>query len=386
MICRSTDLMNCIDLPAMPNYCNVVCATRQDALDIPRGDIELAFCRDCGHLFNRAFDPAVLDYRVGYDCSLHSSAYFQSYAQDTADRLIERYGLRGKRVLDIGCGQGEFLALLCDSGISHGIGIDPSSTPAHNGQPVHARVELIQDHYSKRYADRQADLICCRHVLEHIAAPRDLLEEVRAAIGASAETIVFLEVPNALYTLRDMGIWDIIYEHCSYFSAGSLQRLFNVCGFDMLDARTAYGNQFLCVEALPAAGATATPLGDGADIEEVAALVAAFGERYRTKVASWERELARLREDGHRIAVWGGGAKGVTFLNTIAAGEYIDCIVDINRRKQGLYIPGTGQQIVAPEELPERAIDVILVMNPIYRDEIEAQVQALDLGAEIFCV
>jgi hypothetical protein len=31
----------------------------------------------------------------------------------------------------------------------------------------------------------------------------------------------YLEVPNGLFTLRDLGIWDLIYEHCQYFTAAS---------------------------------------------------------------------------------------------------------------------------------------------------------------------
>lgn len=385
-VCRSTELMECIDLMGVPVHCSALCTTRREAFTVARGDIQLAFCCDCGHLFNTVFDPDLVEYSAGYETSLHFSGRFQNYAQDTANYLIERYDLRGKRVLEIGCGQGEFLALLCEGGDNYGVGIDPSYVAAPGGPSMDPRLELIQDHYSRKYAERRVDLTCCRHVLEHLAAPRDLLQVVRDTIGEESEAIVFFEVPNVLYTLRDMGIWDIIYEHCSYFSPSSLRRIFNACGFNVLDLREAYDEQFLCIEALAASESAAGQPHRNTGMQQLKALVAAFGERYWAKVASWERELARMADTGRRVAVWGGGSKGVTFLNTVIGGKEVDCVVDVNRRKQGMFIPGTGQPIVAPDQLLGRKVDAILVMNPIYRDEVESQARTLGLTAEMFCV
>jgi len=49
--------------------------------------------------------------------------------------------------------------------------------------------------------------------------------------------------------LRDLGIWDLIYEHCSYFTAPSIHRLFREVGLPPREIYTAFGDQFLCVEA-----------------------------------------------------------------------------------------------------------------------------------------
>ena len=61
---------------------------------------------------------------------------------------------------------------------------------------------------------------------------------------------MFFEVPNSLYTLRDGGIWDLIYEHRSYFSPLSLARIFWGCGFEPLEIQETYGKQFLTIHAV----------------------------------------------------------------------------------------------------------------------------------------
>ena len=81
--------------------------------------------------------------------------------------------------------------------------------------------------------------------------------------------------------------------------------------------------------------------------------------------------------------MWGGGSKGVTFLNIMKAGREVSFVVDINPHKQGKYAAGSGQQIVAPEALVADPPAVIIVMNPLYQDEIEAMVTSLGIEAEI---
>jgi hypothetical protein len=73
---------------------------------------------------------------------------------------------------------------------------------------------------------------------------------------------------------------------------------------------------------------------------------------------------------GPKTAIWGAGAKGVTFANLAdPTGTLIDCVVDLNPHKQGHFMPGTGHPIVAPAALEERGVKRAILMNPNYRDE-----------------
>ena len=81
--------------------------------------------------------------------------------------------------------------------------------------------------------------------------------------------------------------------------------------------------------------------------------------------------------------IWGAGSKGVSFLNTVDPNGTIEFAVDINERKRGQHIAGTGQRIVGPDELVNIRPAKVVVMNPNYRDEIGARLRDLGLDAEV---
>ena len=382
-VCAAADLAPLARLPAVPVHCNVLWPTQAEALQAPRGDLDLAVCANCGHVFNRAFDPARMEYTQAYENSLHFSPRFQIYAETLAADLVTRHGLRGKTVIEIGCGKGEFLGLLCALGENRGLGFDPSYVPDPDAEA--GRFTVLPEFYSERHAHYQADLVAGRHVLEHIPEPRPFLASLRRSVGDRPATVVFFEVPNVLYTLRDLGIWDLIYEHCGYYSASSLALLFAQSGFAVRAVAEQYGGQFLTLEAAPdLSGAAPAP-----DLTEahraVLAGAAAFTDAYRTKVTEWRERLEQWRRAGRRAVVWGAGSKGVTFLNTLAAADVIARVVALNPRKQGRYVAGTGQPIVAPAALVDDRPEAVIVMNPLYQAEIEQQLGQLGVAAEVVC-
>ncbi|UCG54873.1 MAG: hypothetical protein JSV32_01245, partial [Dehalococcoidia bacterium] len=264
---------------------------------------------------------------------------------------------------------------------------DPSYVPEQNGDvKTTERITFIQDFYSEQYGDYKVDFICCRHVLEHIQLPRDFLNSLRHSIGKRQKTMVFLEVPNVLFTLRDLGIGDLIYEHCSYFSGISLSCLFTSCGFEICELNETYEGQFLYIEALPDENLGNSMCDCGDDLGELVSDVATFADKYQRKIEVWRCNLERMAQAGRRAVVWGGGSKGVAFLNTLKNQNQIEYVVDINPRKQGRYIAGTGQQIVAPYFLRDYQPDVVLVMNPIYKSEIQQLTKKLGLNTDFVCV
>jgi ABC-type enterochelin transport system substrate-binding protein len=73
-------------------------------------------------------------------------------------------------------------------------------------------------------------------------------------------------------------------------------------------------------------------------------------------------------------------------LNLKNAADQISYVVDINPRKQGMYVSGTGQEIVSPEFLKDYDPDLVLIMNPIYNEEIRGVMRLLDISCHIQCV
>ncbi len=385
--CGSVNISVFHEIHHVPVHDAQLVRTREAALAYPRGDIILAFCRNCGFVTNVAFDVQQLDYSSDYEATPTFSGVYNRFHRQLAQRLIERYDLHDKDIIEIGCGLGEFLSLLCELGSNRGIGFDPAFTYERLDSEAGTRLLFVRDFYSDAYADQEADFICCKMTLEHIQFTADFLSTVRRAIGNRRNTIVFFQVPGDLTRIvGGMEFWHIYYEHPSYFSLGSLARLFRRCGFVVLDVYKEFGDQYLSIEARPTTCKAEMALPQEDDMAQLAEGVSTFPNRYQQQIEQWRQKLAQVMGVNARVVVWGGGAKGVSFLTTLDVGEKIRYVVDINPHKQGAFLPGSGQQIVAPEFLKTYQPDVVIAMNPIYLDEIRASLTSMALEPTLLSV
>lgn len=370
-ICRSTNYLKFLSIKQVPVHCNLICKERNAALNVDKGDIDLTLCRMCGHAFNSVFNPDAMEYSGNYENSLHFSEKFREYTNWLAEQLIERYSLSDKKITEIGCGQGDFLKLICERGGNTGIGFDPSYRYDLDTTGNNHSIKVINDYYSNRSADPQVDFIICRQVLEHIYDPLSFLKMINRTIDNQINTKLFFEVPSLLWTLRDLSIWDIIYEHYSYFSPYSLRQLFVRCGFSVHAIYETYEKQFLCIESSRSTRRNDKFNLDRHGIEELENYASEFSEKYQSKISESKDLLVNSKRAKKKIVLWGAGSKGVTFLNILNITKQIPYVVDINPRKQGMYIAGTGQKIVGPAFLNIYKPDYIIVMNPIYLNEIK---------------
>lgn len=359
--------------------------SQDEALRFQTGDITLAVCPSCGFISNISFNEKLTQYTARYEATQGYSPTFNQFHRQLAQDLIDRYDLNGKEIIEIGCDKGDFLTMLCEMGQNRGVGFDPAYVPGRHPSAVADQLTFITDFYSEKYTHYRADFVCCKMTLEHVPNTAEFVSTVRRSIGDKRDTIVFFQIPNARYVLCDVAFWDIYYEHCSYFTKGSLARLFRHCGFDIIDLWTAYDNQYLMIEARPADGTpVATPLQGEESPAETMGDVAYFIEHYEARRSMWRAELAALKAAGKKVVLWGGGSKGVAFLTTL--GLLLDDIgyaVDINPNKTGTFMAGTGQEIVAPEFLSSYRPDVVIIMNPVYREEITQDLAKMGLSPDI---
>jgi SAM-dependent methyltransferase len=343
--------------PVPVHSCRLV-AGKEEALGFPTGRLALAVCHACGFVTNTAFDASLQDYSVDYEETQAFSPHFVDFLEELARRWVDRYELRGKRVLEIGSGKGEFLLLLHELGVGEAIGIDPGFAPERVEERPGLR--FIRDLYSERYADLQADAVVCRHTLEHIQPVADFMRLVRSTLHGG-EPVLF-ELPDVLRVLREGAFWDLYYEHVSYFSPGSLARLFRATGFEPVVLELDYDDQYILIESQAGAGGELLPLEEEPAV--VAEAVAGFRAAFDATREDWRTRLAAAE----RPVIWGAGSKGVAFLTTL--GEGIGLAVDVNPYKQGKFLAGSGVEVVAPEALRDYRPDLVVAMNSVYLDEI----------------
>ncbi|MBL8899645.1 MAG: class I SAM-dependent methyltransferase [Planctomycetes bacterium] len=380
-ICGAGSPLRALEHEGVATNCVQLWSTAAEARAVPRGTLRIECCTRCGHLWNSAFDPSRVVYTPEYDASLHFSPRFQRYVEELVARLVAELPLRGRHLLEIGCGKGEFLDLLCRRGGCRGVGFDTSFSGA---LPADAAWTVERRAFSAAERGLSADLVASRHVLEHIEDPLAFVEAMRATLERSALGALFLEVPNGEWILRDLGIWDVIYEHVSIFTPLSLHALLHRAGLGVRWMESAFEGQYLRALALREDRAHAAP--PTAALEDQLALVERFGATYRAKIADWGRRLEALARAGRRAALWGAGAKGSTFLALVQPLDAIHHVIDIHPRKVGRHVPITGHRVEAPEALRGSGVDAILVMNPAYAQEIRASARELGLRAEILAI
>ncbi len=81
--------------------------------------------------------------------------------------------------------------------------------------------------------------------------------------------------------------------------------------------------------------------------------------------------------------LWGASSKAVAFLASVGRDDQIAAAVDINPFKQDKFLPGSGVAVIGPEQLPELKPQLVVIMNPIYRDEIGDTLAELGLDPRL---
>jgi C-methyltransferase C-terminal domain len=177
--------------------------------------------------------------------------------------------------------------------------------------------------------------------------------------------------------------WDIYYEHCTYFTRGSLARLFRAEGFDVKGLYKAYDDQYLMIEAKPVDGPTVATLPQEDDLASTAALVKKFTQEVDSRLQELSEAAHRWRRSGQKVAIWGSGSKCVSLLSSIELGDTLQAIVDINPHKHGKFLAGSGWEIEGPDALTALRPDAVIIMNSIYTEEIRNELATRGLQPEL---
>jgi hypothetical protein len=217
-------------------------------------------------------------------------------------------------------------------------------------------------------------------VFEHVAEPAVLLRLIHRALAPNPEGRVYLETPALEWILENVAVWDLFYEHASYFSQRSLRNALALAGLRLHSLERVFGEQYLWATAAPAPASTEV---ESPSDEDLASLDR-FAAREASEVRYWRDRVEAWAAAGE-VAVWGAGAKGATFLHLVDPDRArIAVVVDLHPNKQGRYVAGTGHAVSAPRGDVLRAVRSVIVMNPNYRTEVEQRIGDLGVAARVY--
>jgi SAM-dependent methyltransferase len=318
-------------------------------------------------------------------------AYFSSYSTSWlehsrryVEQMVERFGLDGSsHVVELASNDGYLLQYFHERGVPV-LGIEPAANVAkvalQKGIPT--LVEFFGVETAESLAsESRADLLLGNNVLAHVPDLNDFVGGMKVLLKPGG--VITMEFPHLLRLMED-NQWDTIYhEHFSYFSFGTVSRVFEAHGLRLFD-----------VEELPTHGGSLRIYGahaDDADKEQTERArellererTAGFDEletytRYGERVQADKREilafLIEQKGEGRRLAGYGAPAKGNTLLNYCGIGtDFLAYTCDLNPHKQDHLLPGSHIPIRAPDALREDKPDVVLILPWNLKDEIVEQ-------------
>ncbi|WP_430469379.1 class I SAM-dependent methyltransferase [Thalassospira lucentensis] len=181
-----------------------------------------------------------------FDYSGEELEYKELRAKATREFISENLrGLTHPTVLDIGCGEGFFVAAANQSGWTcHGVDYQRSPFLRFNpdyidffieGSPADFLEEQINS--GNRY-----DVIVLQNVLEHVVNPSDLLQRIKRIL--TTEGFLFVQVPNDCSSLQQLAIscdrsegneWFCPPQHLTYFNNENIESFVNSEGYDVVD-------------------------------------------------------------------------------------------------------------------------------------------------------
>ena len=354
----------------------------EQSLSAAVGDIALYHCNKCSMVWNHAFNPSFMHYDADYEETQGFSATFMQFHNHLANDIFKQHSMRGKTVVEIGCGKGEYLTKLAELGIGHGIGFDPTFDP--NRLEANENLSFVRDFFPPKtekvsgyaFDYRQADFYLCKMTLEHIHQPKMFMLELNKII-LNDDAVVIMQLPAFERIIEEVAYWDIYYEHCNYFSEQSLSRLFRGSGFEVDDVSKIFDKHYLHIVARVNRTQTkqTTIIDNSKEIDR-------FSKLITQRQQHWG-DLLYPAAARHSLLIWGAASKAVSLINAIPELKSNTCLVDINPHKQGTFLPSTGLIITSPEDLKGRSFDLILVANPIYLNEVQAEINRLDIQGHL---
>lgn len=331
---------------------------------MPRYPQQFVQCPRCTHVWNHAFRYETVPYEKNPNRMFNQGGFWKGHLARTRDDLLNCLP-EAPTVIEIGCGEGHFVRGLAEarSGKGRFVGFDPNAS-AVTGVGLEFYCRLFAPLVDM--AEFAPDAVVTRHLLEHLTAPAELLEQL--AWGAAAidkRCYLFAEAPCIDRVFATGRLSDFYYEHVSHFTTESFRTLMTRAG-DLTQLNHGYNGEV--VYAL-------VRLGVPAAVRERAQIAHAFLLRADASRARIRAQLDALAQCGGKIAIWGGTGKAAAFIHQFGVdARRFPLVVDSDAGKVGTFVPGTAQEIVHRDSLKGMTVDAIII---------PAQWRALDIVAEM---
>lgn len=274
------------------------------------------------------------------------------------------------KILDIGCNDGLFLKLFSEDSGFDLYGTDPSPVAA---DAVNSSYKLHREYFPGEltFSNAPYDVVVGTNSLAHIPYIGDCFRAIRNIM--SDQGLFVMEVSDLMAMAKESA-WDYIYhEHLYYYTRKSILNLFSMSGLEVecfQDIATKGGS--LRVFARKKAGQPIATDNSVDDNSPDPLLI--LKKSYENCLDAYSR-IAQSLPDSSRVYGYGACATGSVAIAQHHLFERLDCIIDDNKARQGLYSPKYAIPVVSLEKIRFRREDVIVIFAWRFMDIIVDKVQ-----------
>lgn len=319
-----------------------------ESLERDKGvDLEVCQCSGCG-LVQLSNEP------VPYYKEVIRAAAFSEEMKDFRMKqfngFVQKFSLKGKKVVEIGCGRGEYLALMQQFGVA-AYGLEHSEESVmqcvNNGLNVS---KGFVENSAYKLNNTPFDAFYILNFLEHLPDLNSTLTGIYNNLSADAVGLV--EVPNFDMILRNNLFSEFIGDHLFYFTVETLNTTLRLNGFEIIERNEVWHDYII-----------------SAVVRKRKKLDIAHFYKYQTQLKNEIEEYIRRFED-KKVAIWGAGHQALAIISLINLAGKIRYVVDSAPFKQGKYTPATHLPIVSPDTLDSDPVEAVIVMAASYSDEV----------------
>ena len=344
-----TPLLTLDNMPASAQHMPDAQGVKED-----RGlTLDLCQCMGCGLV---QFDCEPVDY---YRDVIRAGGFSKTMVELRRyqyKHLIDSYHLEGKKFIEVGCGQGEFLKVLSEFPVEvHGIEHDPHLVELARAQGLDV-TEGFTETEDTRFAGGLYDVFLSFNFLEHQPDPSTMLQAIYRNLEDDAMGLI--TVPSFEYIMDHNSYYELIRDHLAYYTFETLTPLLERNGFQVEECEVINRDTLSVI-------VRKRPQMDTENLLECYVNLKREMETYMKYLDAWDK----------KVAIWGASHQGFTLAATTKLGEKARYIIDSAPFKQGKFAPQSHLPIVGPDHFHEHPVDAIIITAPGYTDEIAASIR-----------
>ena len=347
-VCKS----NCFDSPLL-RYTNMP-SSAQGFPDLKSlkndngSDLNLFQCSSCGLV--QLSEKPVSYYKEVIRASSFSSE-MKRFRSEQFVSWVDKYNLKGKSILEVGCGRGEYLSIFKQTEVSLAHGIEYSKESVSSC--INSELSVTKGFFGDEnfvLPKQKYDGFICLNFIEHWPNPNKVLAHLKKNL--SEDAIGIIEVPNFDMILKQGLYSEFISDHLLYFTKDTLIFMLNYNGFEVIECSVIWHDYILSAVVRKRKRIDLSLL--------------------KSRKLNVETELNSFIDkfEKKEVAIWGAGHQSLAVMSLAKLENKIRYVVDSAPFKQGKYTPATHFPIVAPIELVNNPVKAVIIIAASYSNEV----------------